>query len=98
MGSYQSVTVATSPMRVNSRSLENGLSVRLAAPLEATPLLKLRAWLVEPLIGEYFCVKVPEGEVAPSSTVLDPLSRRLAIDCGVCTSPRTSIVVSRFGR
>jgi hypothetical protein len=44
----------------------------------------------------YFCVSVPDGDVAPVSTAVDPLNRRSAIDWGVVTSPRMSTVISRL--
>jgi hypothetical protein len=45
-----------------------------------------------------FWVVVPDGDVAPVKTAVEPLSSRSAIDWGVVTSPRMSIVVSRLGR
>jgi hypothetical protein len=44
----------------------------------------------------YFWVSVPDGDVAPVSTAVDPVSSRSAIDWGVVTSPRMSTVVSRL--
>ncbi len=54
--------------------------------------------MVEPVTLLYFCVVVPEGDVAPVKTAVEPLSKRSAICAGVVTSPRISIVVSRFPR
>jgi hypothetical protein len=74
------------------------VSLEVAVVLVVALVLNARAWFVEPVTFEYFWVTVPEGEVAPSKTVLEPVSKRSAIDAGVCTSPRTSRVVSRFPR
>jgi hypothetical protein len=38
-----------------------------------------KAWFVEPVTLLYFWVNVPEGEVAPVSTAVEPLKSRLAI-------------------
>ncbi len=44
----------------------------------------------------YLTVSAPDDDVAPWSTEVLPVSSVSAIDAGVCTSPRTSSVVSRF--
>src|SRR5580658_2192907 len=70
----------------------------VAVALAAAAFESESAWFVLPLRFEYFWFTEPEGDVAPSSTAVEPVSNRLATDAAVCTSPRTSIVVSRWPR
>ena len=69
-----------------------------AAVAIACALPSASAWFVEPVTFVYFCVTVPEGEVAPSSTAVLAVRSKFAMLSGVCTSPRTSSVVSRLPR
>jgi hypothetical protein len=66
------------------------------AVVDAPPPESARAWFVDPDVLLYLTVSAPEGDVAPCSTAVSPVNNVSAIDCGVCTSPRTSSDVSRF--
>jgi len=73
-------------------------AVVVVVALAAAAFESESAWFVLPLRFEYFWFTEPEGEVAPSSTAVEPVNSRLATEAGVCTSPRTSMVVSRLPR